>query len=272
MKNPIQELTFEEYHQRQQLEITGERLMARAADLRSTNKFKRKDDAWQKVPYKGYAIVSMVDTNPGNTTIARQLVSMQQAIMDAVENSTEHFFVLPPASFHQTVANTLSSHRFKTHVEDKGLESQYPHLIASAFQQIPTPDETTPIEMTLSGLSIFGSALGILGTFASRGDYQRILDFRDRIYHNPELAQLDIKRTRQFIGHLTMLYIDGVLHESQKMQLVKACVQLNREIQKNPPEFLIYQTGLRHYRDLSHFRTEAHYPVFNFVSPQNPKL
>ena len=266
METLTQELTFEEYNHRQKFETTEKGLLARATRLRPSSKFKFVGDNWQKIPYKGYAIVSMLDANFGNEAVSRQLVEMQRFLLEKVDAASEHFFPLPAASFHQTVANTLSSDRFKAHIEEKGLGSQYPQIIADAFAQIPASTAEEPIIMTLYGLGIFGSAMGILGTFEKLKDFHRLLAFRDHIYHNPTLNQLDIKRTRPFIGHLTMLYIDGVLNEKQKQQLVQACLKLNEDIQKLQPTFIIRQTQLRYYQELSYFQTQPHFPTFDFVS------
>ena len=270
MDNSIKELTLNAYNERQQFEITEPALKARAAKLHSTDKFKWSDGAWEKMPYIGYAIVSMLDANFGNGLISRKLVEMQQFFLKEVEDAQRHFFPLPAASFHQTVANTLSSHRFKMHIQEKGLEPEYPQMIANAFAQIPPPTATEPIAMQLIGISIFGSALGILGTFEKAQDFDRILNFRAHIYTNPVLNMVDIKRTRPFIGHLTMIYIDGVLTDKQKAQLVQACVQLNKAIEKQPLVFSIQQTALRHYKDLSYFQTQPNYPTYHFVPSSSP--
>lgn len=266
MENPIKELTYKAYQSRQQFEITERGLFARVQQLRSTDKFKWANGVWSKMPYKGYAIVSMLDANPGHVEISQKLVEIQQFLSHKVEDAQRHFFALSTASFHQTVANTLSSHRFKTYIEDQGLEPKYPQMIANAFAEIPLPQEKYPISMKLIGLSIFGSALGILGVFEKEEDFNRILGFRNHIYHNQTLNVFDIKRTRPFIGHITLMYIDGVLKDKQKMQLVEACVELNREIEEQPLVFSIHQTGLRYYEELSHFQMQSGFPIFSFVS------
>ena len=84
--------------------------------------------------------------------------------------------------------------------------------------------------MRLIGLSIFGTALGLLGVFENEVDYCRILDFRSAFYSDPGLQALDIRMTRPFIGHITLAYIESDLHAWQREKLAAAVHNINRSL------------------------------------------
>ncbi len=265
LQNQVEELSYETYVRRQSDEIDNAGLSARAKVVKASDKFKNHNGAWEMMPYPGYAVVSMVNNNPGNEGLIAKLIDIQSSLSSQL-GMREKCYLLPSDSFHQTVANTLSSSRYKEFIKDAGIEKDYPFMIKTAFDQINgISADVDPIEMKLIGLSIFGSALGILGTFQKKSDFQRITDFRDSFYAIDELSQIDIRRTRPFIGHLTLAYFDGRFNDRDRQQLVKVCNQINNEIKEQELIFRISNTELRSYDDLSTFQTFPHYPKYSFI-------
>lgn len=260
----VKEYTFENYNQRQWEEVSVVGLQARASGLKAGTKFRIIDGQWQCLPYKGYSIVSMLDSNPGNEKTSQALYDLQQQLAQKI-NFANQFYFLPKASFHQTIANTLSGNRFKEHIINTGLEEQYPALLSQAFQKLKAPTTTKPIVMDMIGLSIFGTAMGALGIFKEALDFDRIQSFRTCLYSNPEMNKIDIKRTRPFVGHVTLAYLDGEFSEEQKKQFVQACAELNESFQKAKHQFLISKTALRSYENLSCFTYLPNYPSYSFV-------
>ncbi|MEM6829426.1 MAG: hypothetical protein AAF551_02845 [Bacteroidota bacterium] len=263
----IEELSFDDYTKRQKYEVTSEGLVLRSAKIMATDKFHYHHGAWEKSPYPGYAIVSMVSTNPGNDELTSRLEKLQRLLTDLwqVPNSC---FMLPPDSFHQTVANTLSAGRFEKYIRSAGIEQNYPAMIQEAFEGLQdTGRAAQPITMQLIGLSIFGSAIGILGIFQKSTDFQRIVDFREAFYSNATLNAIDIRRTRPFIGHITLAYLDGDFTADDRNGLVAACEQINQEVSNQEMVFKISKTALRRYDDLSCFHTDPSYPEYSFLNP-----
>jgi hypothetical protein len=109
-------------------------------------------------------------------------------------------YPLPADSFHQTIANTLSAERFVEHIVDTGLSSTYPQIITEAMAQIAPVSVLEPIAMRLIGLSVFGSAIGMLGVFENEKNYQRILAFRRQLYDNPALQAIGIRAPVHLLG------------------------------------------------------------------------
>ena len=216
---------------------------------------------WAPQPYPGFAVVSMVDENPGNTPLPDALKAIQVELLEQCPWEG-CLYPLPASSFHQTVANTLSEERFLQYIVRPGLEPVYPDLIATVFEKMPVrPASTLP--MRLIGLSIFGTALGILGVFDNEADYCRILDFRSAFYGDPGLQGLDIRMTRPFIGHITLAYIEADLNTRQREELAAAVHRINRSLGRSLPAFNLSLAGLRRYHHLSAFLREVDYPQYH---------
>ena len=206
----ITELTQQYHNDRQAFEATLQGLNQRAEKLKSTNKFKCIEGVWYPQDYKGYAIVSMLDTNFDNEELSEKLVSIQNRILETMQ-LPHQFYMMPQASFHQTVVNTLSGSRFKEYIINKGLEATYPEIIQSAIEKTTESSLVSPIKMNFTGIGIFGSAIGILGVIEDDQHWKAIMQLRKELYNNPDLNQYDIKRTRPFIAHITLGYIYGEL-------------------------------------------------------------
>jgi hypothetical protein len=258
------ELDFATYQTRQHHETTPDQLTYRATKLRASGKFMWENGAWRGLSYEGCAVVSMVSTNPGNDGLSDALQAIQQQLT-ACFSDPATCFLLPPASFHQTVANTLSDDRYREHIVAPGLTNAYPTLVGQAFAGVPVATETAPINMRLVGLSLFSGAVGILGVFEQEADYDRILAFRNAFYADADLAALTVRRTRPFIGHITLAYLETEVLETEKTRLVETCMAINRQLADESLYFTISTTELRSYPHLADFQTKAGYPLYSFV-------
>lgn len=257
------DLSFDDYNQRQVYEISAERNRERALEARPAGNFIYKNDSWQPLEYEGFAVVSMLDENPGNEPLTARLTAIQKELGLNLSPRTA-FFQLPPQSFHQTVANTLSADRFKQHILYAGLEQTYPSIVAKAFNNIPSTEGEALIRMKMAGLSIFGTAIGILGIFEDEGDYNHIVNFRSAFYADEQLAKLDVKMTRPFIGHITLTYIEQNLNKNQKEHLAGVINEINESLAIEDNYFNIAVTGLSRYHHLANFMKKDNYPVHQF--------
>ena len=260
----VSELNFETYNVRQRYEVTPQGLRKRAENIRATDKFKSHLGIWEKLPYPGYAVVSMHNDGPENEDLKGELVRLQQ-LLAAKLNDSSKYYLLPVDSFHQTIANTLSGERFKKNVIAQGKENHFTGIISQAFEKIQPTRSEGPIEMKLIGVGIFGSALGVLGTFSRKEDFETIIRFREQFYSNSVLNLTDIRRTRPFIGHVTLMYVDGDFSEGERVQLGEICSYVNKTLEGRSLIFKITKAELRSYEDLSAFERQPHYPVYAFL-------
>lgn len=254
-----EDFTFEEYTQRQTQEISSERVVEKSTQAKAAGKFEWNGVEWIPNDYKGYAIITKLDDLTQNLPLIERLKVLQQAMVEKLEPNNAYYH-LSIDSFHQTVANTLSADRFQKNIVDAGLENEYPQIIEQAFSTIHLPLFIEPVKMKMVGLSIFGTAIGLLGIFENQTDYERITNFRKDFYQNETLAQLDVKMTRPFIGHITLTYIEHPLSEQEKQHLANTILALNEQLTKEENYFYLSNTTLRQYDNLGTFNTQKNYP------------
>jgi hypothetical protein len=256
----ISDLSFEEYNQRQLAEISPDRNRERAHAAKPAGNFLFDGHQWVPQEYKGFAVISMLNENEENESLVARLTEIQTELQYNLSPRLG-FYQLPADSFHQTIANTLSNDRFKKNITDAGLENAYPAMVAKAVWNIPGSDNIEPVRMRMAGLSIFGTAIGILGVFENKDDYNRILRFRSDFYNDEQMAQLDVKMTRPFIGHITLTYIEQNLTKNQKDHLADVVNELNETLADEENYFSIAYTGLRRFQHLAEFIKQDNYPV-----------
>jgi hypothetical protein len=267
VRSKTTEFSWEDYQVRQASEVRPDRLAVASNRTRPGHKFHRSPAGWQPEPYRGYAVVSMVDTNPGNDTLGRELSRVQRRLEEFL-NAPDAFAMLPPSSFHQTIANTFSAERLDRHVAAQGLEGEFPRLVSEAMAGIPHVTRDEPLTLRLIGVSVFTTSFGLLATIPERDDFNQIICFRDHIYTHPSLRRVDIARTRPFVGHISLGYIERELSESEKQHLAASCARLNDELAGARLVFTISHTELRRYDHLAAFNACEGYPRHWFRKPQ----
>jgi hypothetical protein len=119
--------------------------------------------------------------------------------------------------------------------------------------------------MKLIGLSIFNTAIGVLGVIESESEYQKIISFRSQFYSDPQLISIDVRMTRPFIGHITIAYIEQELDVLEKTKLATVVNVMNERLNHAAYYFQISSTELRRYHHLAEFKKEPYYPTFNFA-------
>lgn len=260
VEEAVRELEYEEYQSRQRAELHQEKLELRAHALRAGNRAHWSQGRWTPTPYPGFAMQAMLSESSNRNHLCLHLQEIQHELaISADEPGT--LYPLPPSSFHQTVANTFSADRLQQHLSSKGLETKFPEIIEKALRQLDPSSHKRPVQMRLIGLAIFGSAIGVLGTFDQAQDFQRIIDFRNDFYSQPQLSAIGLKRTRPFIGHLTLAYAAAPLTDQQKQRLVECVCAINERIRKESLIFEMPVARLHRYNDLSTFTTFDNYPA-----------
>ena len=279
----ISDLSLEDYTARQLRELEPDKLLERAMTARPSGNYRYDGGpSWTPQPYPGFAVVSMVDENPGNTELPDALQTIQAELLRQCPWEGA-LYLLPPSSFHQTIANTLSGTRFLEHIYNPGLEPEFPGWVGEAFNGMAgnasgvdedangiagtingTIGAPGDLVMNLIGLSIFGTALGVLGVFEQESAYQKVMRFREGLYGDEVMGGLDIKCTRPFIGHVSLAYVEQDLNPTHKLALAETVYQINQDHFSVPLPFYMNQTGLRRYEHLSEFKTRPAYPRYYF--------
>jgi hypothetical protein len=89
-----------------------------------------------------------------------------------------------------------------------------------------------------------------------------VLHFRDHFYGDARLADIGIRRTRPFIGHITLAYIERELDDATRARLVDLVISINRELSLHNLQFHLPAAELRAYRHLAEFTPFPALPQF----------
>jgi hypothetical protein len=258
----IADLSYADHEERQRCAISAQGLVDAATKLGIGGKFRRIGDIWQPQPYPGVAVVSMVDEGGKNAATIAAINALRTQL--ASELDTEACYLLPVDSYHQTIANTFSDARYQRHIIDSGNQQSYPALLRQAFAEFDQPSSTAP-SMQLIGLSLFGTAFGLLGVFADVEHYKRIVSLRQQFYGYQPLRALGLSRTRPFIAHVTMGYFECALDQPQREHIVALFTEINRALYKEPLVFSMHRAQARCYDHLATFVSRPEYPTFSFI-------
>lgn len=249
------ELTFAAYQARQQHEISRAGLVARAESVRPGGRFRRAAGLWRPEPYRGYAVVTMLACDPANAALTEALLDVQRELALGLDRS-DALYLLPASSFHQTIANTLSAERFDELVVQRGVQAEFAPSLGRVLGVLPVPSNGAgTITMRMIGVSIFSTAIGLLGVFEEEADFERVLACRDHFYGHELTAQLGVRRTRPFIGHVTLGYVENVLDADARGRLVAVTDGINRALAGRELHFHLPFCELRAYEHLAEFRS-----------------
>jgi hypothetical protein len=260
----MNDYSYDSYFQRQSFEITPDCIIEKLATMKKANNFEWIENNWKPNSYEGFGIISMVADHYQNESLISRLKLIQEefdlklAAKDG--NILSKYYQLPTNSFHQTVANLLSNERFQKNIIDRELLNDFPDIIKEAFERCDEEEYFQPIAMKMIGLSVFGTCVAMLGTFVHEGDYERITDIRKRIYNQDILADLEVKLTRPFIGHITLTYFEADFIDSEKANLGKVIIEINQKLSEEENIFYINSTSLRRFHHMAEFLIEKNYP------------
>lgn len=260
-ETPITELDYKTYQERQNTEIEQPAIQVRLDRLGIGHRARWDGQTWSPQSYPGFALQAMVDSTNENDSLSSALLLLQDRIVRSIQRPGV-LYPLPASSFHQTVANTFSADRLQESIISNGLLDKFPSLIDSALQSLETRNYGGAPKMQMIGISVFRTALGILGVFPDEREFDRIISFRDSLYSNPDLAKIGLKRTRPFIGHITLAYVEDTLDSSEKEALARELKSVNTGLSKEPLYFSMPKAELRRYDTLSAFEHDPAFPHF----------
>jgi len=260
---PTTDFTYDDYQARQHFSISSDTIQKQSKILTCADNFVFEEDEWTINPYRGFAVVTVVNNNSGNRYLKKSLALIKDYFNEQL-NKHETYFMLPSDSYHQTIANTLSEKRYVDNLEKKGYVSIFPEMTGKVFSRIHLEKRNKPVTMNMIGLNIFGTCIALLGVFKDVADYHTIRSFREQFYNDPDLKDLDVKWTRPFVGHITLAYLGREISGKERIALAKTINDINSTIDFSEAVFHIDNAELRSYTDLSCFQSKPEYPHFKF--------
>lgn len=253
----VAELSHAEHDARQRQQCSQAVLELNAGKLRPGQTARWDHPQWSPLPYPGFAFQAMASADARNDQCIDQLEQLRDELV-ALADAPGRFYPLPSASFHQTVINTFSGDRLEQHLAQRGLLQAFPSRLHAALSGHGDRAESDTVQMSLIGLSLFRTAIGALGIFHNADHYARVMRVRAQAYDHPALKDLGLQRTRPFIGHVTLMYLEAVPSQRERCWLIDALSACNQRLSSEPLPYYMPLASLCEYQDLSAF---AAHPV-----------
>lgn len=244
------ELDYAEHERRQREQCSAGALEAAALRLRAGGSARWTGAEWQPRAYPGFAFQAMADADERNRETIARLSAIGDALVGTVP-APGKLYPLPEDSFHQTIVNLFSAERLQKHIIEPGRMQTFPALLAEHLREAEGAASADTVRMDLIGVSLFRTALGALGVFRDARHYERIVGLRNRVYGQPALRKLGLRRTRPFIGHVTLAYIEADITSSERRALIEEVFNRNAAMECAPLPFYMPAAVLHDYQHLS---------------------
>lgn len=217
------------------------------------------------VPFPGYTII----TPPGeedaaaNQPLFAAIEQIQKQLSEQLGNDL--FAVLPPSSFHLTLADLIWDSAFRHAAEDPNFETQLRDRLHQIFHVCAPIREQKPILFQALGLMVMTRAVAICLAPTDEYSYDRILKFRRTIYQSSELIGLGIEQQYYFTPHITLGYFGTAPTEEQRQQLGDIFINLNQQwLDQDPQIYSVNRAELRKFDDMTRYYRELDWAAFEF--------
>lgn len=223
------------------------------------------EQGFQAVPFPGYTII----TPPGhedaneNHALFSKLENFQSQLRQHLGSTT--FALLPPSSFHLTLADLIWSDAYRHAAQDPAFETQLRDRIAAIFQECTPIAEGKAIRFQVLGLMVMTRAIGVCLAPTDEASYERILKFRRALYQDRDLIGLGIEQQYYFTPHITLGYFGSVPPAEEREALSDIFETLNQTWLDNEPQmYSVFTAELRKFDDMTRYYREPDWAVFKF--------
>ena len=254
------EMGYSDYVRFMEEHLTGKEIRQSADKVKPFGKFKMNDGHWEPDYYPGYTLIAPIGKNDVNNAATYNVLVEIIGIMAGCLDKTKAL-PAPSAALHMTVARLVSDEIFKDMILDKR-EKELLWAFDRAFKAYPS---SGPLMFEATGILILPS--GVIAASispASEEDYRRLQRFRDHIYSDERLAGYGIERKRGFKGHITLVYIEGILTPGEREALADCLIRINRKYFSKPLPFTLTKAEVRQFESFLEFYCQDDWPVFNF--------
>jgi hypothetical protein len=246
--------------------------------------------------FPGYTVITPPSSEDTiNQAFYAKIVTIQEQL--AQQLPANFFAVLPPASFHITVADLIWDDSYNRAVaENPDFEVKLQTAIADSFQQnreidgaykhrrtagmsdetsdiasspsraVSAPHNLTqPVFWQLWGIVIRPRAIMACLVPKDRDSYDRIAQLRRCIYQNHTLMSLGIEQQYNFTAHITLGYFGKIPSDINRDRLCVTLSQINdRLVETDLPLFEIDRAELRKFDTMIEYYREADWAVVEF--------
>jgi len=146
--------------------------------------------------YSGYTVIADPYPTPN-------LQSFVSPIVTTLAESVAGFVPVPIETLHMTVADLVSGARYVA-IEQRGRTRELEDRVTKLLSAWGSDQVIGHV----CGIGSFPSVIVAIVDFEDSVAYNRIVDLRDTIYTDPNLASLGVSRVFPFQGHITLGYLE----------------------------------------------------------------
>jgi hypothetical protein len=216
---------------------------------------------WEAIPYEGYTLITPTffdDQN--NEACYSRLKNIQDVILNLSlisKPAYKQFVAAPAEAFHMTLARLISDDMYTQRLQNTR-EDDFLAALSRLFEAMPSSGS---LNFEVRGIALFHGVIAALVAPATEQDYQRLQEFRDSIYNDPELTELGVERKRGFNGHISLLYLEEDLSGADREILAAQISDINQKFFAKPLLFTVIRGEVRKFNNFLRFYREEEWPV-----------
>ena len=218
------------------------------------------------MPFPGYTIMTPPQKEDiYNDGIYQSLIELQNQLHTQLE--PDFFVPLPPETFHVTVADLIWNKEYLNAVKEKehfeqSLITQIDHIFTESAKEI---EQITNLDLEVIGISIFPRAITVC-FIPTEESYEPLMKIRQLIYQNEQIINLGIEQHYDFIGHVTLGYLQQVSEDLDRNKVGSIITEINNQwIANDLPMFNIKQWELRKFEDMVTYIRQPEWARINLV-------
>lgn len=220
----------------------------------------------QAAPVPGYTIITPPQVDESiNAQFYLRLHTYQQQLLALAGEAL--IVPLPLTSLHLTLADLIAGDAYEQACDrNPNYEADLHACIETIFSQHQQqyPQALTPIKWGMHSLIVMPRAIGVALVPKQFSDYAQIIDFRDSIYRNAQLAALEIKQHYHFTAHITLGYFRPMPAVLNRDRLADQFIRLNQSWLNTLPAFVINRAELRKFDDMNRFYRQPNWAKISF--------
>lgn len=245
-------------------ELLQDGIICKAVDkLEPLGKFVMKGiGCWEPVYYPGFTLITPAcEEDHDNADIYRKLLTARELWLSRHVNLSK-CIEAPDQALHMTVARLISGRDFETNRMEL-YEDSFLDRMKGLFEKLAISGR---LRFEIKGVSVLPQ--GVIAAIVSpinEADYNCLQNFREFIYSDKVLQAFGVERKREFIGHISLFYVEKELDNMEKQILYDAVVNTNRQIFAKPMPFYISRAEVRRFNNFLRFDRGKNWPVFEFI-------
>ncbi|TVR06744.1 MAG: DUF1868 domain-containing protein [Phormidium sp. GEM2.Bin31] len=221
------------------------------------------DGRRQPVSFPGYSII----TPPGaedqaNPQFYQVMADCQNRIAQRL--GANLFAVVPPDSFHVTLADLIWNGAYEEASYDPQFDKKLQQCIGEIFDRIqPSLSSPQSPQWQMSGLVVMPRAIAVTLNPHDEAAYDRIIALRRALYQSRALMNLGIEQQYNLTAHVTLGYFGSASEPLNCQELAQFLDDCAQAAMATAPPFWVKRAELRKFTDMTRYERSPDFPVLS---------